>query len=139
MIPVYQDKFGEEGNCLASCIASIFNLAPNAVPNFVTMGRDWFGNMWTFVRELGYEIVPYYVYGVDQDDKPTCEPLDFNDLPEHLEGMFPYYIVAGPAARGFSHATVGWKGKFLHDPHPSGAFLIQVDHYFFFKPVETKQ
>ena len=137
MIPVTQDIFGITGNCMAACVASIFELPLRDVPHFAEHNAtenasDWFGMFWKFVSQRGYDVVPYYISGLlDGKERPL---LDFNDLPPHLKKLIlhPYYLQCGPAARGFSHATVGWNGQTIHDPHPSRAGLIRTDSYYLF-------
>lgn len=148
MIPVTQDIFGEEGNCLASCVASIFELPLREVPNFVAKGGDgsWFGRLWDFVRARGYEVVPYHI--PNQPTLQKCEmnetlhalELKFDNLPEHLKALtlHPYHILSGPAARGFHHACIGWNGNNIHDPHPSRAGLIRVESYYFLSKIKQE-
>jgi hypothetical protein len=143
MIPITQDQFGEEGNCMAACVASILELSLDQVPNFAAGNNSsgaWFPKMWDFLYPRGFEIVPYYLSGrVNPDDTPLPdEVLNFLDLPEHLLKVHPYYLQCGPAARGFSHATVGRGGLIVHDPHPSRAGLIKTDHYLFLCPLSKE-
>lgn len=138
MTPVTQDKFGLEGNCMAACIASIFDLPLSEVPNFAEGNGNgqWFAKLWNFCRARGFEVIPWYCDGVNPQTGESFEkPLDFENLPEHLQGCYPYYLQCGPAARGWSHATVGWMGGVIHDPHPSRASLIKTDSYYFLKPI----
>lgn len=139
MIPVFQDKFGEYGNCLSACVASILELPLRGVPHFVSPSDDegsWFGKMYAFLHTHGFEIVPFYMGGTNPKTGILYrDEFTWAKLPEHLQGMYEYQIVCGPAARGFSHATVGWRGQIIHDPHPSKSGLIEVDEYYFLKAV----
>lgn len=135
MIPVTQDIFGEKGNCMAACVASIFELSLKQVPNFAdptTAKGDWFRIFWEFVHSLGYEPIYWSAEG-------EGSLIDFDNLPEHLMCIQPFYLQCGPAERGFSHATVGWKGHVIHDPYPSRAGLKSVNHYYFFKKLKEKE
>ena len=138
MIPVTQDKFGLEGNCMAACIASIFELKLSEVPNFAEGNGDgtWFPKLYDFCYKRGFEVIPYYLERTGQDTGRRYNGhLDFYRLPERLQGCLPYYLQCGPAHRGFSHATVGYDGGVIHDPHPSRASLIETDSYYFLKPI----
>lgn len=138
MTPVFQDKFGGvEGNCMAACVASILDLPLREVPNFVALGRQWFAGFYNFMQNHGFEVICYWMDGVDPETGVEFRrQLDWDNMPEYLKDLHPYHMTCGPAARGFSHATVGWRDQIVHDPHPSKAGLIKVDHYYFFKPVK---
>lgn len=137
MIPVFQDKFGEEeGNCMAACVASIFEMRLRDVPNFVKHD-DWFKRFCDFSRDAaGHEVVYHVVDGVDPESgEPFVDLPDWTNLPNRLKNLHPYHIVSGPSERGLLHATVGWRGEILHDPHPSGAGLIRAVDYCFFRKI----
>lgn len=141
MKPVFQDKFGFNGNCMAACVASILELPLRDVPNFVAECKDdndssWFGKFWGFMRQHGFEIIPYHLVGYNHETNTEFDrTLDFDNLPEHLKDVYPYHLACGPAARGFEHATVGWRDQIVHDPHPSRAGLIKVVEYYFLKRI----
>jgi hypothetical protein len=132
MIPVYQDIFGEEGNCMSACLASILEIPLKEVPCFVDNGAgkngDWFRNMFSWLHERGWDFFPYYIGVI---------PLDWNNLPEHLQDVHCYHLASGPGPRGWGHATVGWKGTIVHDPHPSKAGLTQVTEYYFLRRLKN--
>lgn len=117
---------------MTACIASIFELKLSEVPWFVKGNQGsgkWFKPFYEFCYQRGYQIVPYYVLG-------NHPQLDWNNLPEHLQGMYCYHLACGPAERGFGHATVGWRDTIVHDPHPSKAGLLKINEYYFLKPIK---
>jgi hypothetical protein len=38
-----------------------------------------------------------------------------------------HYVFSGIGARGFRHATVGYQGKMVHDPHPDRSGVTPED------------
>ena len=115
MRPVMQTKFGMEGNCLAACVASIFEISIDEFPELVE-GPDWYTQFTNFMVER---------FGV--------QPVDLH----HGEGYIDnaprgYYIANGPAARGLEHSVVGYGNRLIHDPHPDGGFLNRVRSRTFF-------
>lgn len=114
MKPVMQTVLGRGGNCFSACLASLFEVPIEEVPNFFDLaGEDdalWWGEVRNWLRVRGFGIM-------------------FLDLPDpaflaHFEGWF---IVSGKAARGLDHATIWRDGKMVHDPHPSQCGLIKPD------------
>lgn len=130
MIRVYQDIFGEQGNCLSAAVASIFELKLRDVPHFsaLNIGPDgkptgaWYRHLWDFAGSLGYDI--YYRY------------KDKSGRIEMMEGALPYHIIGGASPRGYigGHAVVGYNGKIIHDPHPDQTGLASIDDFGFFIP-----
>lgn len=110
MISVYQTKFGgEEGNCLAACLASIFELPIEAIPDF---GEDalWFARFEAWMVEN---------FGL--------QPVDLAISP--LSDWRPkgYHLICGKSPRGdFEHAIVGRNGEAVHDPHPEGGCELET-------------
>jgi hypothetical protein len=134
MIPVTQDKFGERGNCLASCIASILELNLSDIPNFMdcnfnedgTQNGNWWRELWKFCTSKGYEI--WFRYGDSSKGQ----------LPEMMEGALPYHLICGLGPRGYQHATVGLDGKIVHDPHPDRTGLVNITDFGFLLPIKEQ-
>lgn len=139
MKPVFQDQFGKEGNCMAACAASILELPLRDVPNFVYGDKgdgQYFARFYQFMYSHGWEVIPYHLVGFNYETKQEFDrSIDFDNLPEHLKDVYCYHFACGPAARGFEHATVGWRDQIVHDPHPSKAGLIKVTEYYFLKRI----
>lgn len=135
MKPVTQTIFnadhtnGEEtGNCFASCIASIFELSLEEVPNFSWIGRqkhpeseseplpgssDW----WYYLRDwLAPRGLMFLELTADGSHKDILRALG-------------YHVLTGKSPRGdFYHSVVGRGGKIVHDPHPDRVGLRTVEY-----------
>ncbi len=109
MKPVDQTIYGwPNGNCLSACVASILEMPTEAVP-LSGNGEDW------WPRLLGWL--------VDRGLSAT-----------KIEGRSPprgYAIAFGPSPRlpGQGHTCVAYDGAVVHDPHPSRAGILGVEHY----------
>ena len=55
----------------------------------------------------------------------------------HTYGRIPrgYAIACGQSPRGHYHAVVMKDGALWHDPHPSRAGLVKVEHYEYLMPI----
>lgn len=115
---VYQTKLGDpDGNCLAACIATIFSVPIDSVPDF---GQDstWYENFERYcVETLGVK-----PFDVDINKTSLIPP--------------GYHIINGPSKNGdWWHAVVGYNGKVIHDPHPQGPALKQAHTWTLFLKV----
>ncbi len=110
MKPIYQTKFGgvdapeaEQGNCLAACLATIFGLGLEQVPDFTgeIVGGGWFFTLqrWLKARNLSILMLPS-----DAMDKPAGYSMAGVDS-ETL----------GPDC---GHMVVMKNGQLAHDPNP---------------------
>jgi hypothetical protein len=109
MIPVYQTKFGspqarpeEQGNCYAACVASIFELTLEDVPDesparIVAFYKAW--DAWFAERGLA----PYYI-----------------KAKLHTERVPGWSIGTVRSNMGaWNHAVVCLDGRVVHDPNPN--------------------
>lgn len=106
MKPVNQTKFGEEGNCLQACIASLLELKLEDVPEFPHTNQ--FNYLQRFMRQHGLQ--------------PVAKDMIAFNYPYNV-----YYLLWGKSPRGFMHSVVAWNGKTVHDPHPEGGGLVTVE------------
>ena len=123
MKPVKQTILnGTRGNCLAACMASIYDLRLEDVPNFVLQkGPAWWDSTIEFMETRGHW------------------PLVIDALTwtETKRVPFGYHIMTGPGPRGFEHAVIGLNGEIAHDPHPSGEGLLETHEYLLFVALLT--
>lgn len=112
MLKQRQTIFGEgKGNCFSTCIASLFDLPIEEVPNFCLDAENWFENADAWTRARGFRLV------------------DLRGVQEISIKEGTRFIASGKSPRGdFNHsliATVNEKGEFVveMDPHPSDANL----------------
>jgi len=124
--PVYQDRFGSDGNCLEACIATLLDLPLAAVPN---LGGDatYEENMAKFLASQGMMYV--LVEGPGKIEKEL--------LAEMFKAGDVYHIIEGICNDGAPHAIIGLNGQQDFDPHPpfvqheTGPGLKRVDGWGF--------
>lgn len=123
MTPVMQTKLhgkdgAHNGNCLAAALASLLDLPLWMVPPFEDMfGRsDWRARIDAWLsRLLASEL-------------KRVEGHVIEDLPE-------FYIASGLSPRGVRHSVIYRSGALAHDPHPSGAGILEVEWCWFVSPI----
>lgn len=101
---VKQTVTGEMGNCMSACLASVFGLKIQDVPNFHETAKtadDWWKQVRDWLSKKGFGLISINY------DISLFERLGPSLL-----------IVSGMSQRGMRHATVWHKGKMINDPHP---------------------
>lgn len=107
------------GDCFRCCIASILELPAVDVPHFYDgegfaddtgrIGRDrlraWLKPMGYFFLEVEFEV-------------------DWLDAWQDAGALDCHYVFSGISSRGQRHATVGYKGRLAHDPHPDRSGVL---------------
>lgn len=117
MIEVTQTRFGKDGNCQQAALASIFELPLEEVPDFVHGGHDdWWSPMAEWILER-FRLWPLCL------DAQSCRDAEIEWTPPG------YHIIAGDGPRGHRHATVGYMGVVVWDPHPSRDGLLSEDEW----------
>lgn len=112
MKPVFQSTFGApNGDCFSAALASILEISLAYVPRFCDSGEDDWGpivNNWLRYRGM------YYV------------EFKWNDYFREVTPRAAVYVLSGGSPRGgdIGHSVVGFEGRVLHDPHPSGAGIV---------------
>lgn len=111
MKPVYQTRYGNEGNCLAACIASILEV-PLVSVDFTASEGTWLDKCQEKLKPLGF-----YYLGFT---KRNGEPMNIMVIPDGA-----YCIFVGPTERDKSdtllHCVVGqmvFKGEMKDKDHP---------------------
>lgn len=126
MKPVTQTVTGRQGNCYAACLASMFEIDIDEVPDFhrgvlqdmeqTEINRIWNLNVRWWLRDT---------FGMGVIVLTFTDAAQWENL--WLQG---YHIVSGTSPReaGLLHATVWHEGKMVHDPHPEpqGTLDLQV-------------
>lgn len=113
MIPVMQNQFGDKGNCFSACLASLFELSINDVPNFYDVSNDpveWWCAVRDWLKIRGFGIMSIHLHN-----------------PEILKDFEGYFIVCGESSRGLQHATIYKNGEMYHDPHPANMGIRSID------------
>lgn len=123
--PQKQNQFGEQGNCLSACLASLLNLPLTEVPNFFEACNwdehksdlKWAKAVEKFLADFGLGIMEFSYH-------PSFSVL--------LQGK---YMVSGPSPRGYNHAVIYEKGRLVFDPHPEGGGLIKEEGVSLLYPI----
>lgn len=126
MKPVMQTVLGPGGNCFSACLASLFELSIDEVPNFFEVAgyddADWWGAVRAWLGIRGYGVMF----------------LELKD-PAHLKLFSGWIIVSGKSARGLDHATIWRDGVMVHDPHPSQCGIIAPDGVDMIYPLDPSR
>jgi hypothetical protein len=131
---VDQTQFSSEdgtvnGNCFSACLAMLFDIPIDGIPNFAEMGTDWFNPFLRFINNHGYD---YYgmIYMLPFREHPA---KTWEDVYKRSPGVDGFYIVGGPSPRTYvknGHAVLYKDGKMWHDPHPSRDGLLAVQDVY---------
>lgn len=109
MKPVDQTRFGKDGDYMAACTASIFEVGIDEAPDLnADRVDDWWCALTDWCGSRGLV--------------PVCLGYS-DDLIQELGET--WMIVSGKSIRGLKHATVWQNGRLIHDPHPSRDGLVK--------------
>ena len=116
MKPVFQNRFGKgEGNCLAACLASIFEVPIESIPEFAE--DPWYNQ---------FEEYMISTFGL--------QPAEI--VIDQCDGWKPkgFHLISGNSPRGdYKHAVVGKNGEPVHDPYEGGFCRLEsMDTYTIF-------
>lgn len=134
MKPVFQTRFGKEGNCWPACLASLFEVPLEEVDHLACQHDEWRErtDAWLASRGLFYVEIPWTEGG---NFPTTCLP----DGATVIAGCwtqrgFPHVVIA--RVQVIEHDARGQASKFelhiAHDPHPKGGQLEKVDGIMIF-------
>lgn len=109
MKPVMQTKFGKgSGNCLNACIASLLHLKIDQV------SHEWKGPHWVSeVRDWLYERGHTMMLLSPRDEVHCASNID--------------YIACGQSPREIKHAVIMRGVMLVHDPHPDGGGIGEIE------------
>lgn len=105
MLPQRQTEFGDTGNCLAACVATLLEIPLSTVPNFMRQ-PNWYNAFSRWLWERGYAIVSVNSF--------------------HREPV----IAIGQSPRGRAHAVIYQYGRLIFDPHPDNTGIRAVDNAY---------
>lgn len=119
----HQTVFGDgKGNCFSTCVACLLRVPVQEVPNFcVERPSRWLGDCNDWLRKRGWTLL--YLRG------PEWPPF----LLAHHPGLT--VVAGGPGPRGADHCVLMRDGVLLHDPHPDGTGLLQVEDVMVLVPL----
>ena len=107
MTKVQQTIFGNHGNCLAACIASIFEVEMSVLPTFAEMPDAWLEELNDWLRPKGLGAIL-----IAGDDKPDG-----------------YCIRSSTRLPGRRHCCVALNGEVAWDPSPT-PILTEDGHWW---------
>ena len=129
MIPVFQTKFGgadapedEQGNCMAACLASIFELKLSEIPDFAASGiksGGWFLHLQRWLTDRNLSLLMLPAKPIDVPAGYAMAAVDSETLPNPKDG----------------HMVVVNNGILAHDPNPNakrGPDDYNVTEYYAF-------
>lgn len=132
MKAVLQDKFEipkhrfdvdpeRTGNCYQAALASIFELPIKEIPHFMAMPHsvDWYEQLQLWLQPRG-------LAAIDVDAKADIM------TPQYAG----FYLTHGRSPRGGMHTVVSYRGKMVHDPHPSGDGLVEETAHTYFVTID---
>lgn len=133
MKPIFQTKFPTEenpkqGDCFRACIASILELRLEEVPDFCASQGDWETNFHQWLAEKGLSSVEVNL-GPDQIIYPVTEGTlcivsgTTSRHPTRLHSVIGR-VTWNKTLKIYNEARPFLMFEFLHDPHPSGEFII---------------
>ena len=111
--PISQSRFGDpDGNCFEACVATITGIPLDDIPHF--LGDDWYAEYRAWLTGKGWNLIWW-------DAGTGAEPPGIA-------------IASGPSVRGLPHSVVYRDGALAHDPHPSGAGLLELQYWLLLWP-----
>lgn len=121
MTPVKQSKLyspegAHAGNCLAACLASLFDTPLWMIPPFDEM----------FIRGDYRERMQAWAKRVHGGRLVWTDDHAVEKMPE-------FYIANGPSPCGVHHSVIYSNGAMVHDPHPSDAGITAVEWTWHFE------
>lgn len=137
MKPVFQTRFGKEGNCWAACLASLFEVPLEEVDHCSGNHEDWLQNTTKWLAARGW----YYLeltFPRDGQIKCTAPP----------DGQL--LICGCVTERGLNHAVIGeihitdrhddgqvksYDVYVAHDPIPGGSKEIKINALMLICPI----
>lgn len=104
------------GNCVAACLASIFEFPIKKIPNFWKETQDA-REYWKLTNEW---LEKHYNYRLLLIQMQKEDMFFLKDI---------LCIALGPTERNGDHAVV-WRNEMIHDPHPSKEGLSEEPNIF---------
>lgn len=134
MKPVYQTKYGEgEGNCFQACLASIFELELEDVPDFCnvypTKDNTWFNEYTKWLNGKGYSVLTFSL----------LENSSISLNGPQLRGCI--LLVSGKNKNKVQHCTIYRDGECIHNPNKNCTGIVPeyVDIIFPLNPSEKAE
>jgi hypothetical protein len=128
MIEVKQTAFGDYGNCFSACIASLFELSLNDIPDFCRLPSDWWGGFQDWLRKRGFCAIEIRLDAKCLLWSDGCICI-LSGVSPRKEGRI-HSVIAKTVYNGF---------EYVFDPHPDNTFLSgEPTHVLFIVPLTIK-
>ena len=102
------------GNCTTACLASLFEVGIDDLPNFITLGDGWFQVFWDTLKEYSCEY-----HGTGWLESPDRHHGQILVESPNIDG----FVIASVESRTFKdvgHSVImNLKGLVVHDPNPN--------------------
>ena len=142
MKPIFQQIVDQgRGDCFKCCVASIFELDYDQVPNFIEDKSGTMDDVFAkWLNQFGYKTA-----SISLNDKHDIYGIDWI----LAEGLFCVLSVPSQKFEGGSHAVVGkfmgkenkYELKIVHDPNPQNVPYqddVKISRVRFFVPIVPK-
>lgn len=150
---VYQDDFSPgRGNALQACVATLFHLPLDRVPNFVTLACGYEQGIRECCQASSASSASYYTVVKKKPGETTHDDVGKLCIlrGKSPRGDFGHVVVARVVAASSPNSDSNTKNNnsnnpqdfaMVHDPHPEGTFLDENEAFgwcmFFEKSRET--
>jgi hypothetical protein len=140
MTPVFQTRFGKDGNCWAACLASIFDVTLEEVDHCACNHADWFEQTRKWLAARGLFDLQVQFYELEgRKHFPFVAPPDGT-----------LCVLSGKTTRGLFHVVVAKisviplpgdndRGNInfevVHDPYPRGSTITSIEDAIFFAKI----
>lgn len=112
---MHDPENGKYGDCYRTCLASLLDVDPSRIPNFMSRPERPHRKTWRLVNKwlkwrhgLMTVNIPFPVEdGCTAEEKIAAICIMWRDMK---------LIVSGESPRGFQHSAIYQNGKLLHDP-----------------------
>ena len=122
MTPQNQDRFGDKGNCMQACLASLLDIPLQEAPDVMNTpeGERWEVWLNAQLKPLGYAYIEL-VFGTNETQLGFFEATDL------------YHLVLGTSPRdpARSHAVIARNRVLVFDPHPDNTGVLSVEAFGF--------
>lgn len=129
MKPVFQTRFGAEGNCWAACLASYFEVSLEEVDHCAGNHADWHAQTQDWLAARGL----YYVESsrdIATGQMGTTLPLDgaIAIAGCHTDRALPHVVIV----RIFRTGDKTFDFEVIHDPYPGESSILNFNCLIYF-------
>ena len=112
MIEIKQTVFGDHGNCFAACVASLFELPLDEIPDFCSLPPDWWEHFQNWLKEKRMCAIEVRLEQKCLIGSEGCLCVLSGWSPREKSRF--HSVIAKTSYSGF---------EYVFDPHPDNTFL----------------